>query len=81
MRQRTARPTRKVAAGGVTSAVAALLVYAVATLWHLTIPPEVAMLAAGLIVGAAGWLAAYLVPAAASDAPVPAARHRDPMSH
>jgi hypothetical protein len=82
MRQRTAAPTKKVAVGGVTSAVAALLVYAVATLWHLTIPPDVAMLAAGLIVGAAGWLAAYLTPASPEDAPVPAARRRrDPLGH
>jgi hypothetical protein len=81
MRQASPKPTRKVLAGGVTSAVTALLCYAVATVWHLTIPPDVAMLAAGLIVGAAGWLAAYITPAAPEDAPVPAARRRrDPIN-
>jgi hypothetical protein len=80
MRQRTAKPTTKVLAGGTAGTIAALLVYLAARLWHIDVPYDVALLIAGLIVAAVGWFVAYMVPARPEDAPVPAARRRrDPI--
>lgn len=89
MRQRTARPTTKVMAGGVTGMVTALLIYAALSVWHIALPLEVATALAGIVVAVVGWLAAYLTPPSrrdqpvedhgrggGEDTPVPAARRR-----
>jgi hypothetical protein len=81
MRQHTLAPTRKVAAGGLAALLATLLTYAAARLWHVDLPPDVAAAAAGLLVTIVGAVAAYAVPPAVEDAPVPAARRRrDPFT-
>jgi hypothetical protein len=89
VRQRTARPTRKVTAGGLTGMVTAVLIYAALSVWHIALPLEVATALAGIVVAVVGWLAAYLTPpgrrdqpiedhgrGGPEDAPVPAARRR-----
>jgi hypothetical protein len=81
MRQRTAKPTKKVVTGGVTGLIASVIVYAVLSVWHVDLPLEVAGWIAGIIVALAGWLAAYLVPPSRDDEPVPTARRRrDPIN-
>jgi uncharacterized membrane protein YjjB (DUF3815 family) len=82
MKQRSAKPTKKVMAGGITGLIASVLIYAALSVWHIALPTEVATALAGIVVAVVGWLAAYLTPAAPEDAPVPAARRRrDPVSH
>lgn len=81
MRQRTAKPTKKVVTGGVTGLIASVLVYAVLRVWHVDLPLEVAGWIAGIVVALAGSVAAYIVPASPEDMPVPAARRRrDPIN-
>jgi hypothetical protein len=82
LRQRSARPTRKVMAGGAAGMVGTILVFVAARLWHVDVPPDVAAAVAGLLVTVVGAVVAYAVPPAVEDAPVPAARRpRDPIGH
>jgi hypothetical protein len=82
MKQSSAKPINKVVAGGTAGTIAALLVYLAARVWHIDIPYDIALLAAGLLVAAIGAAAAYLTPPSDKDAPVPAARsRRDPIGH
>jgi hypothetical protein len=82
MKQRSAKPTKKVAAYFVTGLVATALTYLVARLWHIDLPWQEAIAYAGILVTVAGGVVAWLVPPARDDEPVPAARRRrDPIGH
>jgi hypothetical protein len=82
MRQRSAKPTTKVAAYGITGMIATVLIYLVARYWRIDLPLDVALAAAGILVTAAGGVVAWFVPPSDADAPVPAARRRrDPIGH
>jgi hypothetical protein len=77
MRQRTRMPTRKVAAGVSASAMATLVTFFALRLFGVAVPADVALALATVAIGAV----MYFVSPAPADAPVPAARRRDPMSH
>jgi ActR/RegA family two-component response regulator len=78
MRQRTNRPTRKVAAGVSAATVATLVSFFALRLFGVVVPADVALALATVVLGAV----MYLVPPAEADAPVPAARRRrDPIGH
>jgi hypothetical protein len=72
MRQRTARPARKVAAGVSAATVATLVTSFALRLFGVAVPADVALALATVVLGAV----MYFVPPAPEDAPVPAARRR-----
>jgi hypothetical protein len=77
MKQRTARPTRKVTAGMSAATVATLIAFFALRLFGVAIPADVALALATVVLGAV----MYFVPPAPEDAPVPAARRRrDPSN-
>jgi hypothetical protein len=75
MRQRTARPIKKVVAGGISGAtlgpaLTVLVVYLFGVASHGTTPPEVQTAIGVICTWVAFALAAYMIPADPADAPV-----------
>jgi hypothetical protein len=72
MKQRTARPTRKVTAGVSAATVATLIAFFALRLFGVAVPADVALALATVAIGAV----MYFVSPAPEDAPVPAAHRR-----
>jgi hypothetical protein len=91
MKQRTAKPIRKVATGGLTALVSSALIYAFLRSWHISLSVADATFFATLIVGGLSFAASWLVPAHPDDDPIVSPRQRpakrrarpgsDPLDH
>jgi hypothetical protein len=78
MRQRTAKPIRKVTAGAAADAVMIVLAYTLEQGFHVALPT----LVYGACLLLVGLAVSYFTPPAVGDAPVLAARRRrDPIGH